>query len=107
MRRYDETIDVRHGRVGSEEGPAQFLWRNKLWKVCDIQHRWSETADWWNGADVRAARGESGNPGDGDLLVEQEIWRVVAADGRTGYRGVYELGHRWNDGQWVLRGVVD
>ncbi|HSN44002.1 MAG TPA: DUF6504 family protein [Propionibacteriaceae bacterium] len=59
MRRYDEPIEVRLGsQVGDRaEGPAQFLWRNRLWRVLEVQSRWVESSDWWNGPSVRAARG--------------------------------------------------
>lgn len=148
MRRYDETIEVRQGLVGEVEGPAHFLWRHRLWRVLELQTRWIETANWWNSAQVRAARGETpdvrgttpglGAPGsraggsapgsrmggsapgfrmvgsggvgidDGDdLLGEQEVWRVVAAEGRYGTSGVYELARSWGSGAWRLRTVVD
>lgn len=102
MRRYDELIEVRSERItggpmADELGPAQFLWRRRLWKVLQIEHRWRETADWWT------------RPGD-DLLAEAEVWRVVAADGRTSRPGVYELACGSTDGgagEWRLRGVVD
>ncbi|MFT3861710.1 DUF6504 family protein [Micropruina sp.] len=113
MRRYDEAIEVRQGLVGGDEGPAQFLWRRRLWKVLELQTRWVETADWWNSTQVRVARGEdAAGPifadGEGDdLLGEQEVWRVVAADGRHGSSGVYELARSWGSGVWRLRTVVD
>ena len=109
MRRYDEAIEVRQGLVGDDEGPAQFFWRHRVWKVTELQTRWVETSDWWNSGRARAARGDS--TGDdkadesGDLLGEQEIWRVVAADGRLGTSGVYELA--LGNGRWRLRTVVD
>ena len=124
MRRYNEAIEVRQGLVGDDEGPAQFLWRHRLWKVLELQTRWVETADWWNSTQVRAARGDltptdptatdgpatttghTDSDGD-DLLGEQEIWRVVAADGRFGTSGVYELARSWGSGAWRLRTVVD
>ena len=113
MRRYDEAIEVRQGVVGDDEGPAQFLWRHRLWKVLELQNRWVETGDWWNTSQVRAARGDStpdpaaGADDSDDLLGEQEIWRVVAADGRLGSSGVYELARSWGSGRWSLRTVVD
>ena len=119
MRRYDETIDVRSGRIGEgirdlddevlaayPEGPAQFVWRHRLWRVLGVQARWIESDAWWNGAAARAARGDDDDPG-GDVLCEHEIWRVEAANGRDGSRGVYELAHAWSDGSWLLRGVSD
>ena len=74
MRRYDEAIEVRQGLVGDDEGPAQFLWRRRLWKVIELQTRWVETADWWNSTQVRAARGDGTiadvtADGDDDLYV--------------------------------------
>lgn len=124
MRRYDEVIEVRQGRIGegisgieptTVEGPAQFIWRDRLWRVLGVQARWVESGAWWAGPGVRAARGESWEDEAepvGDLLCDQEVWRVEAANGRAGSRGVYELAHRWSgdvpaDDAWQLRAVVD
>lgn len=119
MRRYDEPIEVRRGRIGEgisgieptdDEGPAQFLWRGRLWRVLGVQGRWVESGPWWAGPSVRAARGESWEAEpepSGDLLCEQEVWRVEAANGREGSRGVYELANAWADDAWQLRSVVD
>lgn len=116
MRTYNEPIEVRRGLVSGLEGPEQFLWRNRLWVVRDVQTRWVETGAWWNGPSARALRGTDDNrsPGgddatetEADLLAEEEIWRVVAADGRVGHHGVYELSHAWGTGQWRLRTVMD
>ncbi len=94
MRRYDEPIEVRSGEVGGDIGPAQFLWRRRLWRVTGVQTRWRETSDWWS------------RPSD-DLLVETEVWRVTAASGRSASEGVYELACAVADGDWLLRAVVD
>lgn len=121
MRCYDEPIDVR-----GNDGPAEFLWRNRLWVVRAIQQRWIETGSWWDGPQARAVRGggadrhEAIDPDAGDhddtsgsdLLGEEEIWRVVAASGRQGIEGVYELaqvisGAPAERGTWRLRTVVD
>ncbi len=107
MRRYDEPIEVRSGMVGEDEAPAQFLWRNRLWLVRDVLHRWLETGEWWRGPSVRAARGDTDAEPDDDLLAEAEVWRVLAANGRSGEPGVYELMHTWGSGQWRLRAVLD
>lgn len=142
MRKYDDAIDVRSGQIGAgiggldaetlaahPEGPAHFIWRNRLWRVLGVQARWIESGPWWNGPAVRAARGEDSvhqaartgtalleagaftdldpTDFDHDLLCEQEVWRVEAANGAAGSRGVYELAHAWADGSWRLRGVVD
>lgn len=66
MRRWDEPVEVRRGRIGEGvagvgelgEGPAQFLWRNRLWRVLDVHARWVESGPWWDGPAARAARGE-------------------------------------------------
>lgn len=97
MRRYDDPIDVQSEQVGDEATPARFVWRNRLWRVLSVETRWMETADWWS------------DPGD-DLLAESEIWRVVAANGRTSTPGVYELACRAGGAEgpaWRLRRVVD
>jgi len=107
VRRYDEQIDVRPGLVAGTDGPAQFVWRRRLWRVTEVQTRWVETADWWNSPQVRAARGDSEDADGGDLLREEEIWRVVASPGRERDAGIYELAHAWGSGRWMLRAVVD
>ena len=73
----DEPIEVRRGLVAGMEAPAQFLWRDRLWLVRDVQ-AWPV------------------DPGGA------EVWRVVAADGR---HGVYELAQASATGQWRLRTV--
>ena len=54
MRRYDEEIEVRTGLIGTQEGPAHFSWRRRIWRVSQVETRWLETADWWRGAQVEA-----------------------------------------------------
>ena len=100
MRRYDEPIGVRAGPMagpaGEEVGPARFVWKRRLWRVLEVESRWFETADWWTA------------PGD-DLLAEAEVWRVVAACGRTARPGVSELARGTTAGggpDWRLRAVV-
>jgi hypothetical protein len=106
MRSYDEPIEVQRGVVAGLEAPAQFLWRDRLWMVKDIQTRWVETGAWWDGPAAQALRGETTDD-EADLLAEEEVWRVVAGQGRAGHQGVYELSHAWGTGQWRLRSVVD
>ena len=89
------------------DGPAQFVWRRRVWRVTEVQTRWVETADLVNSPQVRAARGDSEGADGGDLLREEEIWRVVASPGRERDAGVYELAHAWGSGRWMLRAVVD
>ncbi|WP_420175741.1 DUF6504 family protein [Luteococcus sp. OSA5] len=115
MRRCDESIEVRTGHADRDDAPSLFLWRNRLWRVLEVQSRWVEATPWWEQAGVRAARGDWGDGQEGggleaavvDLEAESEVWRVEAADGRHASRGVYELAHHWGDGSWRLRAVVD
>ena len=66
MRRYDDPVDVRKGRVqgstGSVEGPEQFLWHGRLWQVRDVVAHWVETGPWWQSAGVRAVIGSEDQP---------------------------------------------
>jgi hypothetical protein len=132
MRRYDDPVEVRKGQVdGMGEGPEQFLWRGKLWKVRAVLAHWVETGSWWQSADARAVIGsdDTGDPGGTtvavdprgqDLLGERELWRVEAAAGMSsGVRagdgadgdgdggGVFDLSFDWSDGSWQLVGCVD
>ncbi|MGD7705985.1 DUF6504 family protein [Microlunatus sp. Y2014] len=111
MRLCDEPIDVRGGADGD---PAQFLWRDRLWRVLRVQASWTETGTWWDGPHARAMRGDEQGAGvDGhDLLAEETIWRVEAARSRQSDVGVYELaqvvaGSPADRGSWRLRRVLD
>ena len=71
MRRYDDPVDVRRGRVsgtggGPVEGPEQFLWRGRLWKVHQVVAQWVETGPWWQSRGVHAVLGDE-SPADLDL----------------------------------------
>ena len=134
MRRYDDPVEVRRGWVAGPahrgpadrmEGPEQFLWRGRLWKVRAVLAHWVETGPWWQAAGVRAVIGSDDPASDqteqsrpapvGDLLVERELWRVEA--GRGGApdpdpdhgdgHGVFDLSFDWNAGSWQLVGCVD
>ena len=122
MRRYDDPVEVRRGMVngpgGAQEGPEQFLWRGRLWKVCDVVAHWVETGPWWQSAGVHAVLGSDQAPdlGSGrapagtDLLAEREVWRVEAARGFAAARsgaGVFDLVFDWADGSWQLAGCED
>jgi hypothetical protein len=103
VRRYDDPVDV---RKGADEDPDQFLWRGRLWQVREVVAHWVETGAWW----TRSARE------DGDLLREQEVWRVAAARGRVaavhspehdpGF-GVFDLVFSWSEGSWRLARALD
>lgn len=119
MRRYDEPIEVKAGLVAGEEGPAHFLWRNRIWSVRAIESRWLETGAWWDGPAARAVRGEAADDRhDGrpehqhadqrdDPSAEHEIWRVLAAPGRSAEHGVCELTYAASTGSWRLRTLMD
>lgn len=135
MRRYDDPVDVRRGQVAGAgtgagggtsvlvEGPAQFLWRGRLWRVTAVVAHWVETGAWWQSSGVHAVLGadeqEAGGPGSpvgADLAAEREVWRVEAdrgmasvhddGEGRPG-RGVFDLVFDWTEGTWRLSRCLD
>ncbi len=130
MRRYDEPVEVRGGLVDQVEGPEQFVWRDRLWRVRAVVGRWVETAPWWEHQAVRGLlgadhpTGPTGPTGQPDLPVasvativaaqEQEVWRVDATVGRLGLvrpddrevRGVFDLAQD-ETGRWWLLGCLD
>jgi hypothetical protein len=137
MRRYDDPVDVRRGQVTGAgggttvlaEGPAQFLWRGRLWRVTAVVAHWVETGAWWQSSGVHAVLGadeqEAGSPGSPaspaspvgtDLAAEREVWRVEAdrgmaslrddGEGRPG-RGVFDLVFDWAEGAWRLSRCLD
>ena len=130
MRRSDDPVEVRQGG----DGPEQFLWRGRLWKVRSVLAHWVETGPWWQGAQARAVIGSdepTGVPGVpdlpagvvqiGDLMAERELWRVEAGRGPVDLdahdggvsgppadrSGVFDLSLDWSDGHWQLVGCVD
>ena len=140
MRRYDDPVDVRKGRVagmggGLLEGPEQFVWRGRLWKVHAVLAQWVETGPWWQSSGVHAVLGSDGPGGPGgadepaglassdggrsaagagtavqtDLAAEREVWRVEADRGMTAGpgRGVFDLVFDWADGSWRLVRCLD
>jgi Domain of unknown function (DUF6504) len=136
MRRYDDPVETRMGLVSGMEGPEQFLWRGRLWKVRAVIAHWVETGPWWQSGGARAVIGSdepaptasgpapgSTRTGGADLLGERELWRVEAgrgpgrpvgadptADGFDGVPdggGVFDLAFDWSDGRWALVGCAD
>lgn len=98
MRRYDDPVEVRRGpqHGACSDGPEQFLWRGRLWKVRSVLAHWVETTAWWHGDDARR-----------DLLGERELWRVQAGRGGLESDGVFDLSLDWHDGSWQLVGCQD
>lgn len=128
MRRYDDPVEVRRGWVEGPghrgpadrmEGPEQFLWRGRLWKVRAVLAHWVETGPWWQSSGVRAVIGSDDPVPEGgraeppvpvaDLLVERELWRVEAGRGVPDEQGqgVFDLSFDWTAGSWQLVGCVD
>lgn len=134
MRRYDDPVDVRRGRVpdaGGDpvEGPEQFVWKDRLWRVHAVLAQWLETGPWWRSQGVHAVLGvddaaDAGEPRPGweggsgsgtatvtrapaDLAAEREVWRVEASRGRASGLGVFDLVFDWADGSWRLVRALD
>ncbi len=104
MRRYDDPVEVRRGRLDEagapEQSPVQFLWRGRLWKVRAVLAHSVETGAWWQPDAARAAPVH-------DLLHERELWRVQAGRGGLESDGVFELSLDCYDGSWQLVGCQD
>src|SRR4051794_4222266 len=141
MRRYADPVEVRQGPLddearglgaqGATEGPQQFLWRGRLWKVRAVLAHWVETSPWWQSTGARAVVGSEEAVAEttqrqripvGDLLSERELWRVEAgrprppavspddeldSDPSGGISGVFDLSFDWADGRWTLVGCTD
>jgi hypothetical protein len=136
MRRYDDPVETRMGQVSGTDGPEQFLWRGRRWKVRAVLAHWVETGPWWQSGGARAVIGSdeqtqadeltagrrslSRSPG-ADLLGERELWRVEAGrgpgggggalggapDGTPDGGGVFDLAFDWSNGRWALVGCAD
>jgi uncharacterized protein DUF6504 len=105
---------------GLIEGPEQFLWQGRLWKVHAVLAQWVETGPWWHSSGAHAVLGaEDWNDGDRaavstlttdlatDLAAEREVWRVEASRGLRTDRGVFDLVFDWADGGWRLTRCLD
>ena len=114
MRQYDDPVEVRRGQA---EGPDQFLWRGRLWKVRAVLAHWVETGPWWQQAETDRGTGAGDVHGGGqtavptDLVAERELWRVEAGRGKDleglDVAGVFDLSFDWTDGRWQLVGCAD
>jgi hypothetical protein len=127
MRRYDDPVEVRRGRVPQGEtpveGPEQFLWQGRLWKVHAVLAQWVETGPWWQSSGAHAVLGAEdwidgadGRAGTStavatelvtELVTEREVWRVEASRGARTDRGVFDLVLDWSDGGWRLTRCLD
>lgn len=118
MRRFHgEPIQVRRGQIGDREGPAQFVWRGRLYSVREVLDSWVETGAWWRSSAISRIHGlaeDSSSPvSTGPVSVaglvddECEVWRVEAAAGRESPRGVFDISFAWATGEWLLLGAHD
>ena len=127
MRRYDDPVEVRRGRVPGaphDGAPEQFLWRGTIWKVRSVLASWVETGAWWASREVDAVLGGTATATlpPSDLLGERHLWRVEAGRGAatapggtggpggpggTGSTGVFELSFDHDGGHWSLVGCAD
>lgn len=93
MRTYVEPVEVRSGTVGGIDGPAQFLWRHRLYLVRDVLGSWVESTSWWR-------TGSTGFP-------ERTVWRVEAGRGSHTSRLIVDLAFTPADEQWLLLRTYD
>lgn len=93
MRHYAEPVNVRPGVVGGIEGPAQFVWRRRLYLVLDVLGFWVESSSWWRTVDAGSA--------------ERRVWRVEAGQGRLTSRVVADLALDPVADQWLLLRTYD
>ncbi len=92
MRHYVEPVEVRSGTVSGIEGPAQFLWRHRLYLVRDVLGFWVESSSWWR---------------TGSGFAERQVWRVEAGRGRHVSRVVADLAMNPVDDTWLLLRTYD
>jgi hypothetical protein len=86
-RLYGDPIEVwvRDGR------PAQFVWRDRLYVVSEVQDHWVVAREWWKVSET--------DPG------ERRFWRLEAASGPD--IGVYELRFDTASDGWLLMRAWD
>ena len=70
--------------------PAQFIWRDRLYRVDAVLQQWQRSAPWWH--DVRTPAPAQ----------DMQAWRVEASAGRHDAQGVYELGFDPGTDRWFL-----
>ncbi len=60
-RLHTDPVEVRR----SDDEPAQFLWRGRLYVVREVLARWTEAGGWWRAAAVSAlVTGDASDPAD-------------------------------------------
>lgn len=114
MRRYDDPVETRWGRVGDQEAPEGFRWRGRAYAVRAVLAHWIETGAWWSSPAATAVTvADAPDSPVGlaapDLLAEREVWRVEASRagaGAAARSGVFDLLHD-ETGRWQLVGCAD
>jgi len=91
--------EVRPAALVPQDGPAQFLWRGRLYVVRAVIAHWIESSVWWGGS-RRALEGAL-------PAHEHEVWHVEAQAGRSDAAGVYELRRDMAADRWVLSRAMD
>jgi hypothetical protein len=75
--------------------PAQFIWRDRLYRVNHVLQQWDTSTIWWQ--DVSATPTGS----------DRRTWRVEASAGRCEAEGVYELSFDPVSDRWHLLRALD
>ncbi|MDN4163200.1 DUF6504 family protein [Nocardioides abyssi] len=104
MTQYDDPVEVRTG-TGGLEGPAQFLWRGRLWKVRQVLDRRSQELPRREVWRVAAGRGRfdqhSGTDSSTDGSTDSST--DGSAVGVPVHGGVFDLVHDLPAGRWQLQ----
>ena len=108
-------------RAVPTEGPEQFLWRGRLWKVRAVLAHWVETGPWWQSHERprgarhrggpagprRAAAAALGTCSPSVAVAGRGRPRARLPDGEPDGGGVFDLAFDWADGRWTLVGCTD
>jgi hypothetical protein len=103
MRRYDDPVETRMGLVSGMEGPEQFLWRGRLWKVRAVLAHWVETGPWWQSGSARAVIGSDETAGDDRRSSGSDRWSSGSDRGPSGSDRWSSGSDRWSSGVETLR----
>jgi hypothetical protein len=93
-KRYLEVLDEVETNEEDTATPASFRWRGRRYRVVRVIGHWREDPGWWRRPD-----------GEPVQILQSDLWRVEARNGRPASQGIYELVHR--DDEWRLDKVWD
>ena len=79
--------------LDADGAPSCFTWRDEVFMAASRPVRWYSRALWWQDAEQAAA-------GEGQNLVETEMWRLWAASNAGRY--FFQLRHRMPGDQWEV-----